>query len=241
MSKELTFDDFREMAKNSGLSASEKIGFPDSYRKGFSKVILKDISSKLPLETTKNQVILDIGCGCDELTFDLIELCKKQGHTLILIDSEEMLNNIPQSNGIIKVAGKFPFEHKVLNEYKGKIDHVLCYSTLFYVFANDNIYLFLHEAVNLMKNGGKMLVGDLPNIDKRDRFLNSAEGEKFRQNASSIKGSTAHENRDQKMDDTILMAIVARMRRFGCETYLLPQQDDLPMSNRREDILIVKR
>lgn len=241
MSKELTFDDFREMAKNPGLSGSEKIGFPDSYRKGFSKAILRDILTKLPLAEKEQQVVMDIGCGCDELTFDLIDLCKAKNHTLILIDSEEMLKHIPDDKNLIKIPGKFPFHNELLAGFAGKIDHILCNSVLFYVFANDNMYTFLHEAVNLLKNGGHFLVGDLANVDKRDRFLDSEEGKKFRQNSNSAKGSTAHENRDQKMDDAIIFAIMTRFRRFGCETYLMPQHHDLPMANRREDILIVKR
>jgi hypothetical protein len=56
-----------------------------------------------------------------------------------------------------------------------------------------------------------------------------------------IKGSTAHENLNQKMDDTVIFSLMMRLRKFGCETYLLPQNPDLPMANRREDILIVKR
>ena len=68
--KELTFDDFKKMAKNPKLSGAEKIGFPDSYRKGKSKLILEDICTKLLLTKTKNKIIVDIGCGCDELTFE---------------------------------------------------------------------------------------------------------------------------------------------------------------------------
>lgn len=239
--KELTFDDFKKMAANPSLSGSEKIGFPDSYRKGYSKAILEDIYTKLPIDKTQNKVIIDIGSGCDELTFELIEVCKKNNHTLVLIDSDEMLANIPDSKGVVKIGGKFPFSNNELKDYIGKTDYVLCYSVLFYVFANDNLYLFLHEALNLLKANGKFLIGDIPNIDKRDRFLESEEGKKFLQNSGQVKGSTAHDNRDQKMDDSIVLAIVARLRRFGCEAYVIPQNDNLPMSNRREDILVVKR
>lgn len=239
--KELTFDDFRKMAANPNLSGSEKIGFPDSYRKGYSKAILEDIYTKLPIDKTQNKVIIDIGSGCDELTFELIEVCKKNNHTLVLIDSDEMLSNIPDSKGVVKIGGKFPFSNNELKDYIGKTDYVLCYSVLFYVFANDNLYLFLHEALNLLKANGRFLIGDIPNIDKRDRFLDSEEGKKFLQNSGQVKGSTAHDNRDQKMDDSIVLAIVARLRRFGCEAYVVPQNDNLPMSNRREDILVVKR
>lgn len=239
--KELTFDDFKKMAANKDLSGSEKIGFPDSYRKGYSKVILDDIYTKLPIDKTQGKIIIDIGSGCDELTFELIEVCKKNNHTLVLIDSDEMLANIPDSKGVVKIGGKFPFGNNEMKEYLGKADFVLCYSVIFYVFANDNLYVFLHEALDLLKAGGKFLIGDIPNIDKRDRFLESAEGKKFLANSGQIKGSTAHENRSQKMDDSIVLTIITRLRRFGSEAYLVPQNDSLPMANRREDILVIKR
>lgn len=239
--KELNFDDFRKMALNKELSSSEKIGFPDSYRKGFTKKILSDIDLKLPIFKTTGKTIIDIGCGCDEMTYELIDICKKNNHTLILIDSEEMIKDLPAEDKIIKLPGKFPFNDGRLDGYLGKADYVLSYSVIFYVFANDNLYDFIHQAVNLLKPGGHFLIGDIPNIDKRDRFLASGEGKIFQQNAQQIKGSTAHENRDLKMDDSIVMAIMSRLRRFGCETYLMPQSADLPLANRREDILIIKR
>lgn len=239
--KELTFEDFQKLAKKKGLTLPEKIGFPTSYREGYYDVILEDIFSKLPINTTTKKVVLDIGCGCDVLTHKLISICKQQKHTLLLNDSQEMLDNLPKDNFPKYIAGKFPLEHPVLKRYKGKVDFILCYSVLFYVFANDNIYQFIHEAVDLLKSGGRMLIGDIPNFDKRNRFLQSDEGKKFLKNSKNIKGSTAHENLNQKMDDTVIFSLMMRLRKFGCETYLLPQNPVLPMANRREDILIVKR
>jgi len=238
---ELTFEDFKELATNPNLSESQKIGFPDSYRKGLSQLILSDIYTKLPIDSTQNKIIIDIGSGCGELTIELIETCYKNNHKLVLIDSEEMLSNLPDSPGVIKICGKFPFKNDELVNYLGKADYVLCYSVLFYIFAYDNLYHFLHEALNLLKPNGRLLIGDIPNIDKRERFLKSEEGKKFLQNNDTISGSTAHDNLDQKMDDSIVMAIIARMRRFGSEAYLMPQSDNLPMANRREDILVIKR
>ena len=59
---DLTFNDFKERAKNQSLSKWEKIGFPDSYRKNTEKYIFEDIASKLHLKADSVHRILDIGC-----------------------------------------------------------------------------------------------------------------------------------------------------------------------------------
>ena len=48
-------------------------------------------------------------------------------------------------------------------------------------------------------------------------------------------------NQYDEIDDSIVLQILLRYRLQGCETYLLPQNDSLPLNNTREDILIVKR
>jgi hypothetical protein len=43
-----------------------------------------------------------------------------------------------------------------------------------------------------------------------------------------------------KIDDSVLLGLILRARGAGYEGYLVPQPDNLPMANRREDILIRK-
>jgi hypothetical protein len=43
-----------------------------------------------------------------------------------------------------------------------------------------------------------------------------------------------------KLDDAVVLGIVARCRAAGFDAYLMPQPPVLPMANRREDILIVR-
>src|SRR3954447_12726708 len=94
--KDLDFEGFKKLAQDPTLSRYEKIGFPDSYRKGYEAAIFADIVGKLNNLTMPNQLILDIGPGCSELPFKLIDLCREQGHKLLLIDSAEMLNMLPE-------------------------------------------------------------------------------------------------------------------------------------------------
>jgi len=41
-----------------------------------------------------------------------------------------------------------------------------------------------------------------------------------------------------QMDDSVVLALLARARAQGFHAWVLPQASELPMANRREDILI---
>ena len=43
-----------------------------------------------------------------------------------------------------------------------------------------------------------------------------------------------------QIDDAVILSIIMRCREAGFNAYWLRQADDLPMANRREDILIRK-
>lgn len=242
---ELTFDDFKKLAQTPGLSVYQKIGFPDSYRKDKEQLIYEDILLKLPIGQTRNKTIIDIGCGCSDLVYMNIEQCKKNEHHLILVDSDEMLNNIlEESPKVEKVSGFYPNMDLLFKKYKGKVDMALAYSLIHYVFNQNNMFGFIHKTVELLKSGGMLLIGDIPNTSKRRRFLSSPSGAEFLANVpsgSELKGATDHYEAAEKIDDSVIMSILQRFRNFDCETYLLAQGPNLPMANRREDILIVKR
>ncbi|MFS8086119.1 MAG: SAM-dependent methyltransferase, partial [Acidobacteriota bacterium] len=104
----LRFDDFRKMARDKSLSVYEKIGFPDSYRKGKEEAIFADIVAKLPALSASRRVVVDIGPGCSDLPRMLIDSCAQQGHNLILVDSEEMLSQLPDAPHIDKIAARYP-------------------------------------------------------------------------------------------------------------------------------------
>ncbi len=239
---EFTFEDFKKRANDPSLSKNEKIGFPDSYRKGIEKHIYSDICKKLDLEK-ENLNILDIGCGCSELLDQIIIGSSKKKSSLFLVDSEEMLNNVNHdicSNNIHLVPGYFPKIDLFNSKFNNYFDRILVYSVIQYVFLEQNIYDFIHKCIDLLKSDGMLLIGDIPNISTRDRFINSDEGQKFLTNKFENSVEIEHE-KHERIDDSILISIISRFRNFGCETYILPQSTILPFGNRREDILIIKR
>ena len=242
--KDLNYEKFKELAKNKELDDIEKVGFPVEYRSNKEKFILNDIISKLGIDDSKNKTILDIGCGCSNLTLMFIEYCKANNHKLVLIDSEEMLNNLPNYDFVLKTVGYFPKScDEFIKNYKEKFDCILTYSVIQYVFNELSIFDFVDKSISLLKESGVMLIGDIPNISKRKRFFSSSHGIEYHQNFTSKKEIPTVKFNDielNNMDDAVVMSIIQRCRLAGFDGYILPQDGKLPMANRREDILIIK-
>jgi cyclopropane fatty-acyl-phospholipid synthase-like methyltransferase len=239
---ELTFDDFRRLATDATLSPYEKIGFPDEYREGHEPAIFADIEAKLPaLARGRDRVVLDIGPGCSELPALVRARCEERGHTLLLVDSEEMLAHHPDGPGLRKFSGRFPDCQDLLEEYAGRVDAIVAYSVLHYVFPKASVHAFLDEALQLLAHSGHMLIGDIPNVSKRRRFFSSPAGREFHRNftGSDLPPEVSFNAVEpDKIDDSVLLGLVARARAAGFDAHIVPQDDALPMANRREDLLV---
>ncbi len=240
---ELTFDDFRARARDASLSPNEKIGFPDAYREGYDDAILENMVRLLPVLTRKGKTVLDLGCGCSPLASKLIKFAEKKNHTLLMADSKEMLAHLPKSKAVYKMPGLFPENFSRFASYRGKVDAVIVYSVLQHVIITGSVYNFIDSALELLVPGGVLLLGDIPNISKRNRFFSTPRGIAYHQKFTGKKTKPELDllsAKTHKIDDGILFGILQRYRNCGCETYLLPQPESLPMHNRREDVLIVK-
>jgi hypothetical protein len=241
---DLTFDEFRRLATDPALSAYEKIGFPNEYREGYESAIYTDIASKLsPLEQRREQIVLDIGPGCSDLPTMIRERCEQQGHTLLLVDSEEMLAHHPDADYIRKFNGRFPDCPALLEEFAGRVDAILAYSVLHYVFPDSSVHAFLDESMGLLAHGGWMLIGDVPNVSKRRRFFSSPAGRDFHR---AFTGSDEDPDvvwsgiERGTIDDAVVLGLVARARAAGFDAHVMPQAESLPMANRREDLVIYR-
>jgi len=241
---ELDFEAFKNRALDSSLSKYEKIGFPDTYREGKESLIFDDLNNKLDLKR-ENISILDIGCGCSDLVHLLIENATKCSQQLILNDCEEMLKLVENNSNAVKIVGKFPDNFDSLEKHKGSLDVIITYSVLHIVTLKDNPFNFIDKALELLNSGGALFLGDIQNISKRNRFFQSEAGQiqhkEFMGSDTQIPPpQTGFPESYTRIDDAILLSIMARYRGLGFETYLLPQNKDLPFGNRREDLLIVR-
>jgi hypothetical protein len=237
----LNFEGFRRLAEDGTLSKYEKIGFPDSYRAGYEEAIFADLQSKLPRLAASNLNVLDIGPGCSDLPLMLIQLCRTHNHRLYLIDSDQMLRLLPDEEFIVKRAGLFPRDQHIVADLVSKIDVIICYSVLHYVFVDANPFHFLDLGIDLLAPGGEFLIGDIPNISKRSRFFASDAGIAFHKNftkSDTLPELSFNQPSPGKIDDAVVLGIISRARLAGVDAYVLPQPPGLPMSNRREDVLI---
>jgi hypothetical protein len=242
--RDLTFDGFRDLATSEGLSRYERIGFPDTYRHGYETGIFRDVRTKLTNLDRRGQVVFDIGCGCSDLPLLLANHCSERSHSLHFCDSPEMLDHLPDESFIRKSAGCFPKDMaELVAEFAGHVDAILVYSVLQYVFVEGSIFDFVDACLTLLAPGGQLLLGDVPNASKRKRFFASAAGIRHHQAFTSsdeipVVGFNGLER--SKIDDAVALGMVSRARAAGFDAYIVPQAPDLPMANRREDILIVR-
>jgi SAM-dependent methyltransferase len=240
--RHLTFEGFQKLAADQTLTQYEKIGFPNSYREGKEEAIFADILSKLTSLSSQGKTVVDIGPGCSGLPGSLLAQCRAHQHHVFLIDSAEMLALIPDDACAAKLAARFPEGcMDFISGNRGKIDTILTYSVFHYIYAEGSVFEFLDRCLELLAPGGELLIGDIPNISKRKRFFSAPAGVKFHQNfTNSNEVPSVQFNRIEagEIDDSVIFSVLLRARAAGFDAYLVPQAPELPMANRREDILI---
>jgi hypothetical protein len=232
------------MATDPALSANEKIGMSDALRVAFDESILADLIQKIPALGRKGQTVVDIGSGCGTFARRLIEHCCALQHRLTLVDSKEMLAHLPDEPYVRKIAGRFPQNAgAIADSVPAGADAIVVYGVLSVVFVDTNPFHFVDRAAALLRPGGRLLFGDVPNASKLRRFLATPVGVQYHKDYMRTDDPPrvgAFDEPGDGIDDGVILGIVHRMRSSGYDAYVVPQADSLPLSNRREDILIVR-
>jgi SAM-dependent methyltransferase len=239
--EDLSYEEFRRRAVDPTLTDSEKIGFPGALREGAEERIFESIVALVELNRRSGLLVADIGCGCGALTRLLIDFCAVHGDELVLVDSAEMLDQLPDGKHVRKLPGRFPDPGLGMDRYAANADAVIVYSVLQYVFVEASVFDFVDAALGLLAPGGALLIGDVPNVSKRKRFFASESGAAFHRafmdttNDPDVDFSVIERG---SIDDAVILGLLARSRAQGFDAYLLPQPPDLRLANRREDILV---
>lgn len=235
----------REEFENYGIRAKSGVIPTEMAGRYLSQVdsekeILVDVIQKLNI--TPSDRLLEIGCGPGQILIPLSFLvCEAMG-----VDHPEVCSVFEKrfrSSNLTLVSGNF-MDVNLTDKY---FDKILCYSVVSTLPAAE-LENFVVKAMSLIKPGGKMLIGDIANIDKKSRFLNSETGKAFekewreRELPSTNLDLTKYLIDENLLvpTDEIVLSLVRLVRQMGFHCYVLPQPETLPWGNSREDLLIVR-
>lgn len=212
--------------------------------------ICRDIRAKLELRPTDR--LLEVGCNIGTLLTPLSEAVREavgQDHPDVLARYAD-LGRVPANVSLI--GGQWPEIRPA-----GRFDKILIYAVMITLPNQAIADAMIDACLETLEPGGRLLVGDLPNSDKRRRFLASTEGAEVSAAYETLRrqdhaaNPSAYEGRAQLFaqveeplmfqDDHYAIGLLHRIRAAGYEAWLLPQPVDLPSCHTREDLLVWKR
>lgn len=204
--------------------------------------ILWDVSKKLQIQPSDH--LLEIGSGPGQIAIPLsfiVDHCVVVDHKNIV----ERLNRRYNSSQISAICGDF-----LEIEIEQTFDKILVYSVLHCLPSQERVKEFIMKAAALLRPGGVLLLGDIPNVDKKARFLATDFGQRFDAKFRSSsrpqdapytsfgpKAGSSSQGALATFDDEALLEIVRGLRSLGLEAYVHPQPADLPFGHTREDII----
>lgn len=234
----VSFENYARRAQ-ADMTFTEKAGRHEFQRRA-EAAIIDDVIAKLVLAADDD--LLEIGCGAGNLLIPLsfrVNSSTGLDHTRCIAQLRERFSD-PRLSCI---EGNF-----LDVEVAARFSKILVYSVIHLLADHAEVRRFLHKALALLKPGGRMLVGDIPNADRTRRFLATEHGKridaeyrKSRQRSARPESGDFAPSPDDRLvsfGDADLAGIVSGWREQGREAFLLPQPLELPFAYTREDLLI---
>ena len=117
----------------------------------------------------------------------------------------------------------------------------------------DDAKAFIDKASSLLAPSGRMLISDIANVNKRQRFLSTKQGQQFdHQWRKTVKENFDFKEEEKardvlkqagqqfQPDDDFIFEILKFYRALKWDSVVLPQNPKLPFGNTREDILLIR-
>lgn len=235
-----SFENYTRLATAVGTDNTEVSG-RYGFQASAERRIVPDVAAKLRLVVEDS--LLEIGCGPGNLLVPLAQMVANATG----IDNEASLARLAVRVGTPSPIEMYSGDFLSMSLPDRRFSKVLVYSVLQYMADAVEAAIFVRRALSLLSPGGMALIGDLPNVDKKRRFLMSPSGERLaREWQSRVSAAGGHpfdelpaDNRLVTVDDALVLGLAADGRSAGFECYVLPQPTNLPFGNTREDLLFV--
>lgn len=232
------FDAYGELGKKA-LPDTMKAG-RYSFQADAEALIVPDVESKLQLSS--DCTFLEIGCGSGNLLIPLSALAK----SAVGIDHPNLIAAALKRDGSSSIdfrAGQFPDI-----DVKESFDRILIYSVLHCLQSFDDAIAFIDRACALLAGGGRLLLGDIPNSDRKARFNDSPAGIAFASEWTKLRENSSEDHFNAfantaniaTLDDDGILSILTRYRKRGFDVFVVEQDPNLPFGHTREDIIIVR-
>lgn len=217
--------------------------------------IWQDIRDRLRLRPGLQ--ILDIGVGNGFIAKQWAEMAITLDLSLTFVDFDPVLQRLQadiqssQPNAMSRIqfaSGSFPFSFDPDFLLQAKFDRIVLYSVIHYT---NEPRLLIDAAAGMLRPGGRLLIGDVPNLDKKGRFLATESGRRFDAVYKKVSPDSLPHYADYReftkqalaagappLDDTFVLDVVTFYRQEGFQAYVLEQPDNLSLNFTREDILL---
>lgn len=244
---------YRRIARSPLADPASAVNRPSSEL-GKGNAIWQDIRAKVGLQ--RGAKVLDIGCGFGEVVRYCLADAKRLALDLVLVDIREIVQRIEQDFSdlltprVRRYGGAFPVDMPSAFRRERDFDCIIAYSVLHYT---DRPRSFIAAAARLLAPGGRLLVGDLPNVHRKGRFLVSDAGRRFEARYRGVSEEALPRFRDQhdyfrrcrdqnkRVNDALVVDTIRTYRKRGFDVYVTPQPAHMPFSHTREDLLICRR
>ena len=234
----MSFNSFENYGRRArlGVTSTEMSGRYPSQQVA-ERGILLDVASKLDIHP--EDTVLDIGCGVGLLAGPLSFMVS----SVTGIDHPEVVEVLrTRCPGVEPLPGDF----RDVDLGDRRFTKIITYGVVQNLPDEVAVMNFLQKALQHLHHGGRLLVGDMPNVDKKRRFQSTRFGAEFEQMWASRDGSTSMigesqllpESRRIEFTDEVVAAIFRQVRRWGYDAFVLPQPEHLPWGFTREDLLI---
>jgi SAM-dependent methyltransferase len=207
--------------------------------------IFADLLPKLQIEP--HHRVLDIGCGSGVLLIPLAQMVEK----IVGLDHPDVVGALGATirlPNVSLIGGSFPG-----TPVPGLFDRIVAYSVMQCNPDYSSALAFVRAAAQLLAEGGRLIVADIPNSDRRTRFRESRRGKAFEAEWAAMRAANpaADEEADAfanlaaaaalgQLSDKQILQIASELRHDGFDVWIVPQSPDLPFGNTREDMIIVR-